>query len=401
MSRLRSAMPVNGTLPASLILGSREQKQYRRFQAQNNNLRPQAYGTLPTAEQYAEFQSWCQKNDSGYFSDTPLGDLITSIHCEAQNINQGKKVSATCGHVLHQTQWYEPARETVERCPVCIVEMHTTYMNILMQALRKAGGYMEQRWEAAPPSNPILEAFYAGKIAVIHAIAEIEQLVVVEESWDETNPSSNTEGDGNIKTAHEALRIYWTGIEGSASDSMSSSYSSLYSPTSSSPCKVPQKKQKKGRVSFSEDTDFERGRDQHYFWRKSPRYEPGGKYDITSSSSSASLSDEHLEEDDSDTSDKEDDGTTTRLPIRLDYAMILFEETLDNTDDGTSVEARAQGVEAATEYKGEGESDDSDAESDILSDSDSDDEDLEADVDSEDEENDDDDEEGSFIEFGY
>ncbi|CAI6340523.1 unnamed protein product [Periconia digitata] len=386
MSRSRSAAPVNGTLPASLILGSREQKQYRRFQAQSSNVRSQALGALPTAEQYAAFQSWCQKNDSGYFSDTPLGDLISSIHRDVQSQKDGKTVGAACGHVLHETQWHNSTRQTVERCPVCTVQMHTVYMDMLMQALKKAGGWMEQRWEAAPSNNPVLEAFYAGKIALIRAIADIEELAVAEENWDESNPASDIDADPTkIKTAQDALRMYWASVESSASDTSSSSSpsmscsSSFSSSSSISGEEGPRKKQKTQAITFDENTSFERGRHQHYFWRKSPRYEAGGKYEVVSTQPSDTESDTDC--------DSDSDGEDSRLAIRLDCKELPFPATTVLENDG------AKGGDAEMKDDSSDSESEDDEESDCVYETDSEDDEEDIHVD--------DPEEGSFIEFGY
>lgn len=378
---MRSRAPLPNGLSANLIFGSREQKQYRKFQAQDVATRPQTFGALPTAEQYAAFQLWCQKNDSGYFSDTPLSDLITSMHCEAQKDDVGKRVNAACGHALHPTQWSD--REDVDRCPVCTVEMHTVYMDMIMQAVKKSGGNMEQRWEAAPASNPTLEAFYIGKIALMHAIGDIEELAAMEESWDQNQPivGSDTKDDTQVRTAQEALRMYWATVDESSCSDNSRPMSPSSSSSSSS--EASQKKQKKQCITFGEDTHFERGRDQHYFWRKSPRYEAGGKYDVVALSQSSA---DGSVDDEGNAADDEGAAEDVRVPILLACAELPFE---GETEIGSKMDQDSDEECDDEEEEDEDESDEEDFDEDSEDDSE--------------EESDDEcnGEETAFIEFGY
>ncbi|KAF1953599.1 hypothetical protein CC80DRAFT_551244 [Byssothecium circinans] len=294
---------VVSSLPVSLIFGSRQQKQYRRFQLQTEGSLPcRKFGALPTAEEYDAFRTWCQANDSGYFSDTPLADIVSSAYLDVQRDDAPVSVGRLCGHALHPAQSSDDAKTVIDRCPTCIVEMHTLYVSILMRALENAGGMVEQRWEASPEENPILEAVHAGKIELIHAISNLEELAMIEKQWDQQHPDITTELKYDVKTAGEALRMYWASIKHASADS---------SPPLSSSSSSPSQKAKR-KVKFDDDTRFERGRDPRYFWRRSPRYEAGGKYSLPSAC-------DESDSDSEDAAEKEVEGLQARMPLYLEH----------------------------------------------------------------------------------
>ncbi|KAJ4305315.1 hypothetical protein N0V90_000846 [Kalmusia sp. IMI 367209] len=251
------------TLPASLILTSRELKHYRRFQSQTTTLPRGSHDRLPTAVQYADFQSWLAKRDSGYFSDTPLADIAEYAKTYSEKKEEKGKASV-CGHTLHPVH-----EDKTERCPVCTVEIHITYMKLLTAALQDAGGLVKQRWEAIDQDCPALQAWYAGKLAFVNEVHRLESIAQAEEEYSQQqwqqNWKSNQPTD-DIKTAAQALELHWLSLE---SGTMSMQTTG---------------KKAARTVDFSPQTNFERGRDQLYFWRKSPRYEANGEYASSSSS---------------------------------------------------------------------------------------------------------------------
>jgi hypothetical protein len=387
-------------LPASLILSSRQQKQYRRFLKQTTTNSTHKLSALPTAVEYAAFLTWCEKNDSGYFSDTPLGNIISSVQPNTQTGEVSARVGRLCEHALHPTQWYEFAEKVIDRCPACTVEIHTTYTNLLLRALEDTGTFMGQRWETAPPDNPLLEAFYMGKIALVHTISDMEDLADAEKTWNQQNPSRSQRLGKTVKTAEEALQLYWAGIEHSSSKPSPST-----SPTS--PPSQSEKQKTKRSITFDESTCFEPGRYHHYFWRKSPRYEPGGKYALSSPTSSLSAEDSDSDfESDSKidcNSNMETNFVNERSPMRLGSSTV---SQLKNNSGDEEIDAAE-----AEENMEELDSEDSDDDSDNDDDDDGDD----SEDDNEDDSDDDDDsddyedsyimfeetEETAFIEFGY
>jgi len=247
-------------ISASLILTTRELKYYQRFQSQTTTLPQKSRGRLPDAAEYAAFQSWLSKHDSGYFSDSPLADVACYIESASSNqaVEQPLARKADlCGHSLHPT--HQLAK--VERCPVCTIEMHMTYMSILTTTLESAGGLMKQRWAISEKDNPALQAWYAGKLALVHDLHDIERAAELEEEYDNSlNLAAASFGDvSQVKTAVKALGLYW-GTFGCCTGDVTE----------------PKRTNVTGRkVAFCPDTTFGPGRDPLYFWRKSPRYEPG------------------------------------------------------------------------------------------------------------------------------
>ncbi|KAF2644806.1 hypothetical protein P280DRAFT_180289 [Massarina eburnea CBS 473.64] len=367
----RSTVKVAG-LSASLILSSRQQKQYRRFELQTAGgyLPARKLGALPTAEEYARFQAWCQSNDSGYFSDTPFGNIISTGPPVTSASEESARLARLCSHVLHPAQWPQDPKMAVDRCPICVVGMHTSYMTLLMRAFENAGGMVEQRWEAATAENPILEAVYAGKIALIRAIGHVEELAIAEKNWNRQHPEVDL--DRETKTAEEALRIYWASVENFASES---SCSSSVTSSSSRRNKNPER-----TIHFDETTHFERGRHQHYFWRKSPRYEAGGKYDVA-----WSLDDS---EDENEAKEVGSKRIEARAPLRL--ACVGWSFNVVGEREDSAVDLVGEADESDEKKKGEGEVDESTSDDYDSEDMDSDDEDYEEIT-----------EDMAFIEFGY
>lgn len=287
IARPRPAVPAT-TLPASLILTPREQKQYRRFQSQTSTLAPKNQGRLPTAVEYADFRLWLAKRDSGYLSDTPLADIAYYAERASQK-NEKDGITSVCGHALHPTH-----TQKAERCPVCTVDVHITYMKVVTDALEAAGGLVKQRWEAADTDSPALQAWYIGKLAWLKELGRLEDLASKERAY--ATPLSG-QATSEIKTATEALEMYWTSMEANPSMIRAASM------------------KKAGTVGFCPETSFELGRDQRYFWRKSPRYEAGGKY------SSSSTDDEDEEQ------DKEEDEASHESQNAYEAQSILASDT--------------------------------------------------------------------------
>ncbi|KAK7191208.1 hypothetical protein PSPO01_02517 [Paraphaeosphaeria sporulosa] len=305
IARPRPAAPTI-MLPASLILTPREQKQYRRYQSQTSTLAPKSQGQLPTAVEYADFQSWLAKRDSGYLSDTPLADIAYYVE-RASNKGEEQGKASVCGHALHPTH-----KEKAERCPVCTVEVHVTYMKVLTDALEAAGGLVQQRWEAVDNDCPALQAWYAGKLAFVKELGLLEDLTLHERAYSNTLSSPVT---SEVKTATEALEMYWNSME--ANPGM------MQSPRQKKAC----------TVVFCPETSFERGRDQLYFWRKSPRYEAGGKY------SSSNDDEDGDEEDDGEGQDQSNEAfTNAQKAIPLRPGADDKDEECDEDDDSEEEE---------------------------------------------------------------
>ncbi|KAK3203314.1 hypothetical protein GRF29_112g836925 [Pseudopithomyces chartarum] len=302
------ARPPTTTLPASLIFTPRELKQYRRFQAQTTLLKPKDQGFLPSAAEYADFQAWLAKRDSGYLSDTPLADIASYVE-RASGTKEEKGKATICGHALHPSY-----KDKAERCPVCIVEMHNTFMKVLTVALEDAGGLVAQRWEAADREAPALQAWYTNKLAFIRDIHWLEHIAQDEQEYDKQHQAPRCSEDTAVepKTAIQAIRLYWDSIE------------AINTATTAS---RPSQQKPLRSVVFCSETSFEPGRDQHYFWRKSPRYEAGGKY-----ASSSDCDDQDVEQ---DTTEVQSSGETcpATAVTKATAARVESEDEEDQCDD--------------------------------------------------------------------
>jgi hypothetical protein len=259
-------------LPATIIFSPKEMKQYQRWQRQILRLKNQQLGKLPTATQYDEYLRWREKRkqESECLPEgCRLNAVLLGEHLNQQNPATPKQkhraTASTCKHALH------PGSSTgcAEMCPCCIIGAHMRYMDLLTHLL--------ERFDAEPGSwamrlgsdhERALEAWYYGKLHLVQTVQEFETLASQEAQWHDSHPGTCLEG---IMSASKALHIYWANLD----------------PT---PCErtCPEQKARK-RVRFGEDTSFEPGRPVCYFWKESPRYEPGRFSDADTSEEDESV----------------------------------------------------------------------------------------------------------------
>jgi hypothetical protein len=226
-------------------------KQYRRWQNLYTTLRPGEQGYLPTAIEYDEFQHWLKKQDSGYFSDV-FEDVAE--HIKPPNPTESP-VGFVCRHPMHPAA----AGQLRARCHVCLIDMHLNYTKVLEKALKDAGGRPPSCTLASSPyQDCIYRAWLHQKLETLHRLFELEACADEESKWQSKLP--DTAGE-DIRTADAALELYWTEVGACKANQPS----------------TPLKKKK--AVEFTPDTEFGLRRPQPYYWKKSPRYQPG-KYTL-------------------------------------------------------------------------------------------------------------------------
>lgn len=237
---------ISHRVPASTVFPPRELKHYRRWQRLYSDLKPVEQGYVPTAVEYDDFQSWLRRQDSGYFSDV-FDDVAEYL--EPLTNDTAPPVAAICRHPMHPVA----ARHKRPRCAVCTVDIHISYMEILQQALKSAGGRAPScTLTASEHQENAYNAWLLGKISTLKELSELERLADEEAEWSAQHPDVIL---NDIKSAKQALELYWSEVNG------------VCQSTTSSPTKKT--------VAFAQDTTFEPGRPSAYFWRRSPRYEPG------------------------------------------------------------------------------------------------------------------------------
>jgi hypothetical protein len=253
-------IPHNATMvftkiPASVILSPRELKLYKRWQCLHANVRPNEQGYIPTAGEYEDFQQWLKRQDSGYFSDI-FDDITGHIAPPSSETNKptsNSPVASVCQHTMHPIA----AGQVQARCPVCTIDMHVKYMHVLSQALENAGGRAPScTLTSSEHQDTVYNAWCKGKIGALKELLAIENMAEQEAEWSARHPEERHE---NAQTASKALDLYWTETTGRVDER-------------------PRPK-KNSAVAFAQGTDFEPGRPNPYFHRRSPRYEPG-KYTV-------------------------------------------------------------------------------------------------------------------------
>jgi hypothetical protein len=258
-------------IPASVIMPPRELKQYKRWQCLHTNVRPAEQGRIPTAREYDDFHQWLKRQDSGYFSD-PFDDIsghITDRRSE-ETPSFDSPVASICQHFMHPVA----AAQLQSRCPVCIIELHVRYMNVLSEALESAGGCAPScTLTSSEHQHTVYSAWCKGKVSTLKELSRLEAMAEEEASWSAQHPEVRHE---DVQTAAKAVELYWSETTGCL--------------------EKPSRSNKQAAVVFAPDTDFEPGRPNPYFHRRSPRYEPG-KYTVV---------DEREEEEDQISEDSED-----------------------------------------------------------------------------------------------
>ncbi|KAF2828889.1 hypothetical protein CC86DRAFT_268323, partial [Ophiobolus disseminans] len=233
-------------LPASLILTSREMKQYRRWQSLHTTLKPTECGLIPTATEYDAFQQWLKKQDSGYFSDV-FDDIHEHINLSSSPIDLN--IATICQHHLHPIAVGDPCL----RCPVCTIDIHLNYMKLLARSLHCVNGRpLPRTGTPSEQQENIYLAWSQGKTSTLREVCDLEQMSAKEAEWSERHPDTQLE---DVQSATKALKLYWFEVAGCEMMTR---------------CSAREK-----RVMFADDTNFNPGRPTDYFLRRSPRYEPG------------------------------------------------------------------------------------------------------------------------------
>jgi hypothetical protein len=263
----------------------------------HTNVRPAEQGYIPTASEYEDFHQWLKRQDSGYFSDNfeDISGHISHRRSEGTPSSFDTPVASICQHSMHPTA----AGKLQSRCPVCIVELHVKYMNVLSEALNSAGGRAPTcTLTSSEHQDIVYSAWCKGKISTLKELSRLEAMAEEETSWLAQHPEARHE---EVQTAAKAVQLYWSETTGFLE-------------------KLP-RSDKQAAVVFAQDTNFEPGRPNPYFHRRSPRYEPG-KYTVAK---------EEEQEEDQISEDSED-----YSHVKIHYVH----ETEKSTDETSSSKAK-------------------------------------------------------------
>ncbi|CAA9966734.1 hypothetical protein PTMSG1_10093 [Pyrenophora teres f. maculata] len=243
-------------IPAGVIMPPRELKQYKKWQCLHTNTKPAEQGSIPNAHEYEDFQQWLKRQDSGYFSDIfeDISGHVAQSRPESPARTFDSPVAPICQHAMHPVA----AGQLQARCPVCIVEIHIRYMQVLARALANAGGHAPScTLTSSDHQETVYNAWCKGKVSTLKELSKLETMAEEEVAWSARHPEAKYK---DIQTAVKAVDLYWNETIGSHEDRT-------------------QPKKKATAVAFAKDTDFDPGRPNSYFHRRSPRYEPG-KYTV-------------------------------------------------------------------------------------------------------------------------
>ena len=334
-------------ISASAIFSPRELKQYRRWQNLYTTLKPSEQGFMPTAVEYEEFQLWLKKQDSGYFSDV-FEDVAEHIKPASPSESP---IGFICRHPMHPAA----AGQLRPRCHVCVIDMHLNYMKILTKALDDAGGRAPScTLTASIHQEKLYKIWVQEKLETVRRLGELELCAEEEAKWLPKFPKVGVE---DVRTADAALKLYWSELGGCEANR-------------------PQAPQKKKTVGFTPDTEFSLRRPQAYYWRRSPRYQPG-KYALAEATEDGEQ-EEIVSEDSEDYSQ----------PMMLEHGVLQLNEDSDfsqarihvndlfrcgrekNQDEIPSVDLECDDMEDLQEDDGDSDWEDVESDDDTLDDGD-------------------------------
>lgn len=323
-------------IPVEGVLSNRQITHYKRWQNLCTTLKPSQQGFLPTATEYADFQLWMKTQDSGYFSDFDIMEG-SSAHSpktgNPRNAGHRTPVAAICHHKMHPISAERPP----PRCPVCVIALHTNYVKFLMEALLAAGGHKPKcTLTTSQLQDNIYQVWCREKVSTMQTLLTLNQMARKEADWSAEHSHPRLHG---VRSAAEALNIYWFDISG-MQDTVTSSRKTV-------------------AVTFADDTNFELGRPQAYYMKRSLRYEPG-KYTVSDPV--------HEDEDDGSITEDSEDYNDDPLPaIRLSHHE-TGQTSSSKSDDCTNSKAHDQQEEDESDEGDWADMDYDDSDSDSASD---------------------------------
>ncbi|KAF2787962.1 hypothetical protein K505DRAFT_256578 [Melanomma pulvis-pyrius CBS 109.77] len=323
--------PRTHNLSASLIFPSKELRHYLRFRRQTTTTHVSfsELDRLPSATLYASYLAWrkaeraTQSIDALAFDTCPrFESLAAHLHPRAAHSNSSSDqtgvasaftVARSCRHALHPGTPY-PSGQHPEQCPVCIIDVHLQYMGVLTRALNESGGPVRPRDEPESRHENLFKAWYCGKLEVVRVVYQLEQWAADEGTWRRLYPDMDVQG---VHSAKEALERYWV--------------EELHINAEAAAIRDRRVMEKgKKRVRFGEDTSFEAGRCEFYFWRRSPRYEEG-KY--ACSAKEKEREQEPDEETEAGSTTDEDEESEMDSDMAIGTMDIEFDEKEDESED--------------------------------------------------------------------
>lgn len=276
-------------MSASTIFTVKELRAYRRWRLQTLNALSNP-DPLPNAYEYADFLTWREnKNDiTAHLNGFPIGEQ-----------KPGLAVARCCERELHPR--VSIADLEANRCPICVIEAHMLYEQLL--ANRLAVLSQVNRYTSNQDYENMRKAWTSAKLDLVYMVCRFEELMANDREW---KSQDSVQVVDSMSSVSNALAMYWAMVDGTTSTVKE------------------ERRLKQKSVTFIEEASTPGGRAQMYFWRKSPRYEPGryaftmepyenGEKDPTSQDTEASVHEaeicdsEQSSEEEGEETDEEDE----------------------------------------------------------------------------------------------
>ncbi|KAF2115895.1 hypothetical protein BDV96DRAFT_476633, partial [Lophiotrema nucula] len=248
------------SLTASLVLSTKELKHFHRFQRQELHLNACDVGKLPSIMEYTDFLAWREARRTNRtqsdFDPFALADELSahlnSPTIEKQNCGFLQPLAEICKHRLHPGTSIQATR-----CPVCTVNDYVAYLEAIEAELETAGEAQRKSPKNGGYYDEILLAWSAAKLCCVKLLFQVEESAAAELRWTLQHPDFVL-ADGTM-SAKMALEEYWEQFDHASDADL-----------------IGIEEHECARnVHFAEETNFDSGRGECYFWQKSPRYEPG------------------------------------------------------------------------------------------------------------------------------
>ncbi|KAF2115894.1 hypothetical protein BDV96DRAFT_492107 [Lophiotrema nucula] len=275
---------------ASILFGDRELQIYLRWQT-NNSVPIARYNALPTAFEYAEFQSWRNRATDLrppsrvllYHNTTTFRQTHDDMEEQVRLQADGWVLATICHHPLHPSHPDLPSAMDLEdedgeldsipvRCPVCTIRVFLDFQAALYMKWEDIGG----PWRLGESDRPskysqAMKAFYARKVCMINTVMDFEECKDMEEAWERENAGVDM-GPVAEYSAKAAVEMFWR----------ENSYPEFQT-TSQNPnsilVKTPSPKKSTKKVDWTPDTPEDTAhRPQVFYYRDTTAYDLNSKF---------------------------------------------------------------------------------------------------------------------------
>jgi hypothetical protein len=170
-------------IPASALFSPAELAEYTYYSFAHNALPDRDNVSLPTAAEFAAFQTWRRLRS---ISPIPSSNLHTY---------PGFETAAQCGHPLHPGHIaalaaHDDLANPVHYCSVCALSLHRVYVAAIWKRVQAVGGPWRDDPAGMAPATiaAVKAAFSRARTAMYNDVDVLEDTAALEMAWEAENP---------------------------------------------------------------------------------------------------------------------------------------------------------------------------------------------------------------------